>query len=108
MRYDTSPSVSVLIPTYKRAQTLHYVLHGLENQTHKNFEIMLILKPSGDGTEELLKKYQNSGQLDIKLIFQKKLPEYNWTKELRGYRYNWRIEISACLNALLKCVCFSR
>jgi glycosyltransferase involved in cell wall biosynthesis len=62
------PEVSVLIPTYKRGHLISYVLEGLRKQTHKDFEVVVVLKPSGDGTEEIVKKYKE--WLNIKLIFQ--------------------------------------
>lgn len=64
------PYVSVLIATYKRAHLLNYVLGALTNQTYRNFEVLIILKPSGDGTEDVVKKYNRS--LRIKLILQTK------------------------------------
>ena len=63
------PRVSVLIPTYKRARLLSYVLRGLKNQTYKDFEVIIVLKPSGDNTEEIVKNYKR--WLNIKLILQK-------------------------------------
>ena len=64
------PFVSILIPTYKRAHLLDYVLNGLTNQTYKNFEVLLVLKPSGDETEKTVDTYSN--RLKIRLIAQKK------------------------------------
>lgn len=63
------PIVSVLIPTYKRAHLIGYALEGLRKQTYRNFEVIIVLKPSGDGTEEAIKIYENA--MDIKLILQK-------------------------------------
>ena len=70
MRKLTTKSwVSILIPTYKRAHLLSYVLRGLKNQTYKNFEVIIVLKPSGDNTEQIVKNYKR--WLNIKLIIQK-------------------------------------
>jgi glycosyltransferase involved in cell wall biosynthesis len=63
------PFVTILIPTYKRAHLLNYVLEGLIKQTYKNFEVLVVLKPSGDGTEEIVNKW--SINLKIRLIEQK-------------------------------------
>lgn len=60
---------SILIPTYKRAHLLDHVLNSLVKQTFKNFEVIVVLKPSGDGTEEVIKKYKNT--IKIRLILQK-------------------------------------
>jgi glycosyltransferase involved in cell wall biosynthesis len=61
--------VTILIPTYKRAHLIDYVLDGLTKQTYKNFEVLVVLKPSGDGTEKIVNKW--SSNLRIRLIEQK-------------------------------------
>ena len=65
----SKPRISILIPTYKRGHLLSYVLKGLRNQTYKDFEVIIVLKPSGDNTEQIVKKYKR--WLNIKLILQK-------------------------------------
>jgi glycosyltransferase involved in cell wall biosynthesis len=62
------PTVSVIIPTYKRGHLLKHVLEALTNQTSDDFEVLVVLKPSGDGTEELIELY--SEKLKTKLIIQ--------------------------------------
>lgn len=62
------PAVSILIPTFKRAHLISYVFEGLRKQTYKDFEVVVVLKPSGDGTEDIVKKYKK--WLNINLIFQ--------------------------------------
>lgn len=54
------PLVTIIIPTYKRGHLLKYTLEGLKKQTYKNFEVIIILKPSGDDTEETSKKYSEN------------------------------------------------
>jgi len=61
--------LSVLLPTYKRAYLLSYVLDGLRKQTYKDFDVVIVLKPSGDGTEKVIEKYRR--WLSIKLVLQK-------------------------------------
>jgi len=61
--------VSVLIPTYRRGYLIRHALEALEKQTCKNFEVIIILKPSGDGTEETVKRYTK--QLKINLVLQR-------------------------------------
>ncbi len=62
------PSVTVVIPTYKRADILPHMIKALQRQTYKNFDVVFVVKPSGDGTEELLK---TAGQtLKIKVVAQ--------------------------------------
>jgi glycosyltransferase involved in cell wall biosynthesis len=64
------PYVSVLIPTYKRAHLIIHVLDALKRQIYSNFEVLIVLKPSGDGTEQILKEFEKS--LKIQLIIQEK------------------------------------
>jgi len=63
-----NPKATILIPTYKRSHLLNHVLKALTNQTYQNFEVLVVLKPSGDGTEELLENYKRL--LNIKVIKQ--------------------------------------
>ena len=60
--------VTVVIPTYKRADILPHLLSALKRQTYQNFDLVVVVKPSGDGTEELLK--QESNTLKIKTVIQ--------------------------------------
>ena len=64
------PFVTILIPTYKRAHFLDFALDGLTRQTYKNFEVLVVLKSSGDETEKIVSKW--SHDLKIRLIEQKK------------------------------------
>ena len=62
--------VTVVIPTYKRADILPNLLSALKQQTYQNFDLVVVVKPSGDGSEELLK--QESTSLKINMITQTK------------------------------------
>jgi len=62
--------VSVVIPTFQRANLLGHVLNGLTNQSYGEFEVIIILKPSRDGTETVINSYEKS--LKIRLILQEK------------------------------------
>jgi glycosyltransferase involved in cell wall biosynthesis len=68
--FNARPLVSVAVSTYNRGQVIKYMLDGLKRQTYKNFEVVIVLKPSGDGTEKILEKY--AADLPIKLVLQKK------------------------------------
>jgi glycosyltransferase involved in cell wall biosynthesis len=63
-------SVSVLIPTYRRAALLRFTLEGLVNQSYKNFNVVVVLKPSGDKTEEIIERFNKL--LRIKTVIQEK------------------------------------
>ena len=65
-----TPTVSIIIPTYKGGRLLKYVLEALTNQTSQDFEVLTIVKPSKDATEEIIKTY--SKKLKMKVIKQTK------------------------------------
>jgi glycosyltransferase involved in cell wall biosynthesis len=63
--------VTVLIPTFNRAHLLKYVFEALEKQTYKDFDVLVVLKPSGDGTERVVTSFQERGVLSISVVLQK-------------------------------------
>jgi len=63
-----NPTVSIIIPTYKRGHLLTYVLDALTSQTIGDFEVLIIVKPSGDATEQVITTF--SERLNIKVITQ--------------------------------------
>jgi glycosyltransferase involved in cell wall biosynthesis len=68
------PFVSIVIPTFRRAQLIGYALEGLTKQTYHNFEVLVVLKPSGDKTPQVINAYKN--KLNIRL--------YNFIRENGG------------------------
>ena len=60
--------VTVAIVTYKRAWALPYSLASIADQTRKPDEVVIVLKPSGNGSEEIIRSF--SSQLPIKLVIQ--------------------------------------
>jgi glycosyltransferase involved in cell wall biosynthesis len=60
--------VTVVIPTYKRADILPYMISALNRQSFKDFDVLMVVKPSGDGTEELLQ--QATAKLKINYLIQ--------------------------------------
>jgi len=61
--------VSVVIVTYKRAWALPHSLSSLVSQTRAPDEVVIVLKPSGDGSEKVISKF--SQYLPIKLLVQR-------------------------------------
>ncbi|KAF5437693.1 Glycosyltransferase, GT2 family, partial [Candidatus Methanophagaceae archaeon] len=51
------PFVSVVICTYNRSDHLKKCLDSMQDQTHDNFEVIVVNGPSTDNTEEVLKNY---------------------------------------------------
>jgi glycosyltransferase involved in cell wall biosynthesis len=62
--------ISVAITTYKRAWALQYSLESLLQQSRKPDEVVIVLKPSGDGSEDVIRRYYD--KLPIHVIEQKK------------------------------------
>lgn len=62
------PKVTVVIPTYKRSDILPYMLSALKRQTYQDFNVIIVVKPSGDGTEELLA--QSSSNFKLQTLIQ--------------------------------------
>lgn len=58
--------VSVIIPTYNRAEDLDRCLKSLQGQTYKNFEVLVCDDGSTDNTKEIVEKYDSI--LPIKYI----------------------------------------
>ena len=52
---NKTPLVSIIIPTYKSARTLKFVLESIKNQTYKNIEVIVVDRPSDDKTEEIVR-----------------------------------------------------
>ncbi|WP_143701315.1 glycosyltransferase family 2 protein [Vulcanisaeta thermophila] len=59
---------SVVVITYRRAWSLPYLLNGLMEQTVKPDEVVIVLKPSGDGSEKVIERYRE--HLNIRLVIQ--------------------------------------
>lgn len=74
--------VSVVIVTYRRAWSLGYALESLVKQSRPPDEVVVVLKPSGDGSEEVLRQYQD--KLPMRVIIQER---GNFTDAVEmGYR----------------------
>lgn len=61
--------VSVVIVTYKGAWALPHSLSSLVSQTKAPGEVVIVLKPSGDGSEKIISKF--SQYLPVKLLVQR-------------------------------------
>jgi glycosyltransferase involved in cell wall biosynthesis len=62
-----NPAISVIIPTYNREKSLKRCLRSLENQTFKDFEVIICDDGSTDNTKKIINYFKTS--LNIKYIF---------------------------------------
>jgi len=58
---NTNPLISVIIPTYNKAQYLGEAIKSVLNQTYKNIEIIIIDDGSTDKTREVVKSFDDEG-----------------------------------------------
>ena len=62
--------ISVVTPTYNRANTLHRVYDSLSGQTNRDFEWIVIDDGSEDGTAQLIEAYKRKADFTIKYMYQ--------------------------------------
>lgn len=61
--------ISVIISTYNSVDWLRKVLWSYENQTFKNFEVIIADDGSGDETKEFIENYQKSSSYVLKHVW---------------------------------------
>lgn len=59
MSIKYSPFVSIIIPTYNRAQLLFKAVQSILNQTYQSFEILVIDDNSSDNTSEIINNFND-------------------------------------------------
>jgi glycosyltransferase involved in cell wall biosynthesis len=57
--------VSVVIPTYNGVKKLPGILQAMEHQTQADFEVIIVVDGSTDGTVEMLRNFRSSRQLKV-------------------------------------------
>ena len=61
--------ISIIIPTYNSEKTVNDTLRSIENQTHKDIEVVIIDGLSKDKTLEIVKSF--SDKINLKIISEK-------------------------------------
>ncbi|MFD0588434.1 glycosyltransferase family 2 protein [Paenibacillus sp. GCM10027627] len=64
------PALTVFTPTYNRAYTLHLCYESLQRQSDKSFIWLVVDDGSSDGTAELVQKWKEEADFDIRYIYQ--------------------------------------
>ena len=72
MSLNSSPFLSVVLPTFNRKDSLRKTLDGLARQTYppEQFEVVAVSDGSTDGTDEMLTDYARSSPYSLRPIFQ--------------------------------------
>lgn len=63
--------ISVIVPMYNSKKTILQTLQGLEDQTRKDFEVIIVDDGSTDNSSQLISKFNNQSELTINTIHQK-------------------------------------
>jgi glycosyltransferase involved in cell wall biosynthesis len=62
------PDISVIFTSYNHIEFLEQAIEGLINQTYTNFELIIVDDCSTDGSQEILKKYNNDKRVKLHLL----------------------------------------
>ena len=66
------PKISVIVPVYNSEKYLSEALRSLEEQTFKNFEVVIVNDGSTDGSDKIIEKFIEKNR-NFKLINQKNM-----------------------------------
>jgi glycosyltransferase involved in cell wall biosynthesis len=51
---NSTPNVSIIMPTYNRAEYILEAIESIRNQTYRNWELVIVDDGSDDNTEALI------------------------------------------------------
>ena len=61
--------ISVIIPVYNHAEKLKQTLEGLNRQTYRDFEVIIINDGSGDNPEKVFTDFLSANQSELNFYF---------------------------------------
>ena len=56
---QNNPSISIIIPTYNRANLISRSIQSVLNQTYTDFEVIIVDDGSTDNTKEVVKSFED-------------------------------------------------
>ncbi|MES2767720.1 MAG: glycosyltransferase [Bdellovibrionota bacterium] len=62
---NTTPLISVVIPVYNGAKYVEQTIQSVLEQSHKDFELLIVNDGSTDSTQAILEKYKTNPQVQI-------------------------------------------
>ena len=69
--------VSILMPTFNRADRIGNAIKSIVNQTYKDWELLIIDNGSTDNTREIVEKYSTlDSELNIIMLKKVQIQEY--------------------------------
>lgn len=63
-------NITIFTPTYNRAYILTKLYNSLKNQMYKNFVWLIVDDGSSDETKNLVQRFQDENQIEIRYVFQ--------------------------------------
>lgn len=67
-RVEITASFSIVITTFNRKNVLKELLDSLRQQTDKDFEVIVSVDGSSDGTQEMLEEYARTSPLELRWL----------------------------------------
>ena len=67
---ESAPAATIIIPTYNRGSKILNALGSLQNQTFKDFEVVIVNDGSTDNTKEILDEHLPEFDLKVRVINQ--------------------------------------
>ena len=84
---SSTPLVTIGIPVFNGEQTISKLINSIQNQTFKNFLLIISDNASTDSTQKICQDFANNDSR-IKYVRQKHVKQYTWSQN--GFKCNFR------------------